>query len=103
MRNEAADIVQDHPEEFLSDDLKHKAIAAGTAAWDVTRATYQQLHDKTVEYSRVTDQAIRTNPYMAVGVAFGVGLIFGACLLGSNSSSKPYRKWEKEKLWKHVR
>ena len=81
MRNEAADIVQDHSDELISEDLRQKAIAAGTAAWDVTRATYQQLHDKTVQYSRITDQAIRTNPYAAAGAAFGIGLMIGMCLM----------------------
>lgn len=64
-------------------DLRQKALVAGEAAWDVTRATYQQLHDKTMEYSRITDQAIRTNPYAAVGFGFGIGLLIGMCLMRS--------------------
>lgn len=80
MRNEAGDIVQDHPEEAIN-DLRHKAIAAGEAAWDVTLTAYNQLHDKTVEYSRITDEAIRTNPYRAVGIGFGIGLLVGMCLM----------------------
>ena len=82
MRNEAGDIVQDHPEE--TQEWKSKARAAGTAAWDATRATYQQLQDKTVEYSRATDRAIREKPYMAVGVAFGMGMVLGLVLRGGS-------------------
>jgi ElaB/YqjD/DUF883 family membrane-anchored ribosome-binding protein len=76
MRNEAGDIVQDHPDEIMQ-EWKAKAKAAGNAAWDATRATYQQLHDKTFEYSKVTDQAIREKPYIAVGIAFGFGILIG--------------------------
>lgn len=72
MRNEAGDIVQDHPEDSAQ-EWKTRA----RAAWDATRATYQQLQDKTVEYSKATDQAIREKPYVAIGVAFGVGMLIG--------------------------
>ncbi|MFN7138896.1 MAG: hypothetical protein ACK4UN_06135 [Limisphaerales bacterium] len=75
MRNEAADIVQDHPEE--TPEWKYKAKVAGNAALDATKAAYQELHDRTLEYSKATDQAIRQSPYMSLGLVFGVG-----CLLG---------------------
>jgi ElaB/YqjD/DUF883 family membrane-anchored ribosome-binding protein len=79
MRNEAGDIVQDNVEELkeASREWKTKAKAAGTAAWDATRATYQQVQDKTIEYSKATDQAIRERPYVAIGIAFGLGLLAG--------------------------
>lgn len=86
MRNEAGDIVQDHAEE-LGQEWKLKAKAAGTAAWDATRATYQQLQDKTAEYSKATDRAIREQPYAALGIAFGLGMVIGL-LAGRGSSSE---------------
>jgi len=80
MRNEANDIVQDHPEE--TPEWKAKARVAGTAALDATRAAYQNIQEKTVACSKATDQAIRENPYIALGVAFGVGTLLGLLLTG---------------------
>lgn len=90
MRNEAADIVQDEMEDLkhASQEWKAKARAAGTAAWDATRATYQQIQDKTVEYSKATDTAIREKPYAAVGIAFGVGIMIGLLATTRNSSEE---------------
>jgi ElaB/YqjD/DUF883 family membrane-anchored ribosome-binding protein len=84
MRNEAGDIVQDQSEE-MAQEWKAKARAAGNAAWDATRATYQQLQGKTVEYSKATDQAIREKPYIAVGIAFGLGMVIGLLATGGKS------------------
>jgi ElaB/YqjD/DUF883 family membrane-anchored ribosome-binding protein len=89
MRNEAGDIVQDHPEEFTQ-EWKAKAKAAGTAAWDATRATYQQLQGKTMEYSKATDHAIREKPYVAVGVAFGLGMLIGLLATGRSSEEEEH-------------
>jgi ElaB/YqjD/DUF883 family membrane-anchored ribosome-binding protein len=87
MRNEAGDIVQDNAEE-LAQEWKAKAKAAGTAAWDASRAAYQQIQDKTVEYSKATDMAIRERPYVAVGIAFGVGMLIGLLATGGKSSEE---------------
>jgi ElaB/YqjD/DUF883 family membrane-anchored ribosome-binding protein len=84
MRNEAGDIVQDSPEE-MAQEWKAKAKAAGTAAWDASRAAYQQIQDKTVEYSKVADQTIREKPYVALGMAFGVGMLIGLLATGRKS------------------
>jgi ElaB/YqjD/DUF883 family membrane-anchored ribosome-binding protein len=81
MRNEAGDIVQDSPEE-TGQEWKAKARAAGTAAWDATRATYQQLQDKTIEYSKATDRIIHEKPYPAIGIAFGLGMLIGFLATG---------------------
>lgn len=75
MLNEAADIVQDQPE--TTPEWKAKARIAGTAAVEASRAAYQEIQNRTVEYSRATDQAIRQSPYKALGIVFGIG-----CLLG---------------------
>ncbi len=86
MRNEAADIVQDQGEDLkeAAQEWKAKAREAGSAAYDATRAAYQQLADTTSEYSRATDQAIRENPYIAVGAAFGIGLLIGLIATGGS-------------------
>ena len=43
-------------------------LGKGRDAWDYVR-------DKSVESARLTDDAIRSNPYQAIGVAFGLGAL----------------------------
>lgn len=89
MRNEPTDVAQDQGEESnAAQEWKAKARAAGTAAWDATRATYQQLQDKTIEYTQATDRAIHEKPYVAIGVAFGVGVLLGYLVAGRNCSEE---------------
>lgn len=86
MKNDVADAAKELKE--ATQELKSKAYAMGSAAWDATKDTYQGLHDKTLEYSRVTDQAIRRKPYAALGIAFGVGLVLGFLLTNRKSSDE---------------
>ncbi len=86
MRNEAADIVQEQLEETA--EWKAKARVAGTAAMEASRAAYQEIHDKTLEYSKATDQAIRQSPYKALGIVFGVGCFLGFLLTRGGKSEK---------------
>ena len=61
--NESADIVQEQAAEQLktsAGELKEKARVAGAAAWDMTKATYQQVQDKASGYGRATDRATRS-------------------------------------------
>ena len=37
-----------------------------------------RLEEKTVAAARTADKAVRTHPYPAMGIAFGVGLLVGA-------------------------
>jgi len=60
--------------------LKDKARMAGRSAMDLTRATYEELQEKAIDYSQATDRAIRQNPYTAIGCAMGFGLLLGALL-----------------------
>jgi len=69
-----------------TEELKAKARAAGTAAWDVTKATCQQIQAKTAEYSKLTDRAVRNKPYVALGVALGVGILLGVLVAGRERS-----------------
>jgi ElaB/YqjD/DUF883 family membrane-anchored ribosome-binding protein len=48
------------------------------AALESGKDLYGQVRDKAVEGAKATDQVVRENPYQAIGLAFGVGLIFGA-------------------------
>ncbi len=87
MRNEAGDIVQDQDEGSVR-EWKDKAKVAGTAAWDATKATYQELQDRTAACSRATDQAIRENVYVSLGIAFGTGLLLGLLLTDRGSDDE---------------
>ena len=88
MKNDATNIGRETGDvSHASPEWKTKARAAGTAAWDATRATYEQLQEKTIQYSKATDRAIHEKPYVAIGAAFGVGLLLGYLVAGHSCSS----------------
>lgn len=87
--------VQHAPDlESLAEDAK--ALLAATAdvaeekvvearerlaeALDRGKATWVRVQDRAVEGAKATDQVIRTHPYQALGVAFGVGAVLGLLL-----------------------
>ena len=43
--------------------------------------------DKAVDYAKVTDQMVREHPYRALGLALGVGALFGV-LMSRRSASR---------------
>jgi len=43
----------------------------------------ERLQDQTAVAARAADRTIRDNPYQAIGVAFGVGVLIGALAMGS--------------------
>ena len=47
------------------------------AALDSGKEIYDNVRDKTIQGAKATDQAVRENPYQALGIAFGVGAILG--------------------------
>ena len=47
------------------------------AALEVARETQRRLQERAIQGAKATDQLIRANPYQAVGIAFGVGLLVG--------------------------
>ncbi|MFN7138897.1 MAG: YqjD family protein [Limisphaerales bacterium] len=54
-----------------------RAKAASNVAMEKAHAAYDMAHDRTIAGARATDQAIRENPYIALGIAFGCGLAIG--------------------------
>ena len=81
MDNETAQATRVQAAEELkraAQDIKSKARVAGAAAWDVTKATYEQVQNRAADYSRATDRAIRSQPYVALGFAFCIGMLIGA-------------------------
>lgn len=59
----------------------HNAVeeiqSTGAVAWDRAKDMYQTAQNGVVNGARNADRAIRKNPYPAVGIAFGVGLLVG--------------------------
>ncbi len=53
-------------------------------ALDRNKATWVRVQDRAVEGVKATDEAIRTHPYPALGVAFGVGAVIGLLLSRRN-------------------
>jgi ElaB/YqjD/DUF883 family membrane-anchored ribosome-binding protein len=41
------------------------------------KETAGQVRDQAVDYARVTHKAVREHPYQAIGIALGVGALFG--------------------------
>ena len=41
------------------------------------KVTAQRLEEKTKEAAKEADRTIREHPYESIGIAFGVGLLFG--------------------------
>jgi ElaB/YqjD/DUF883 family membrane-anchored ribosome-binding protein len=51
-----------------------------TAAIETGREAWNTVQEKTVAGAKATDQAIRENPYKALGIALGVGAFVGYVL-----------------------
>lgn len=69
---EAKEIIKD-----TAEDWSDRTLAAGNAALESAKATYEAAQNKAIAGAKMTDKAIRENPYKALGIAFGVGLLLG--------------------------
>ena len=47
------------------------------------KEVWERLEKRTVAGARTADKAVRTRPYPAIGLAFGVGLLFGVLAMRS--------------------
>ena len=54
-----------------------KIKAAGQSAMDKMQSAYGTAQEKTIAGAKATDRAIRDNPYAALGIAFGCGVLLG--------------------------
>ena len=61
----------------VAGDKVREARKQLAAALENGREIYGQVRDKAVESVKATDQAVRENPYQAIGIAFGVGALLG--------------------------
>lgn len=53
-----------------------------SSALEAGRETYDHVRDKALESARAADRAVHVHPYTSIGVAFGLGFLFG-CLAAS--------------------
>ena len=72
---EAKDMVSE-----TAQDWSERTKAAGTAALDTARTAYEAAQSKALAGAKVTDKAIRENPYASLGIAFGAGIVLGFLL-----------------------
>ena len=47
------------------------------AALESGKKIYGRVREKAAEGAKVTDKAVRENPYLAIGIALGVGALIG--------------------------
>jgi ElaB/YqjD/DUF883 family membrane-anchored ribosome-binding protein len=69
------------------EDLSERGAAAKeklAAALEVAKETQRRLQQRAIEGAKAADTFIRSNPYQAIGIAFGVGMLLG--LLASRKS-----------------
>jgi len=48
-----------------------------TAALEIAKETRRKLEERAIQSAKAADQFIRDNPYQSIGIAFGVGMVFG--------------------------
>jgi len=58
-------------------ELSEKAKAFGATAKQAAQSAYDTAQEKVKASAHATDQAIRANPYTALGIAFGCGVLLG--------------------------
>jgi ElaB/YqjD/DUF883 family membrane-anchored ribosome-binding protein len=59
------------------DNEKTNIRAKLESAIEKAKDICERLEEKTVAAAKTTDKAVRTHPYQAIGIAFGVGLLVG--------------------------
>jgi ElaB/YqjD/DUF883 family membrane-anchored ribosome-binding protein len=52
--------------------------------------TVNQVGDRAREYIRYADRQVQSNPWTAVGIGFGAGMVFGALLAMAVNSQRSF-------------
>jgi ElaB/YqjD/DUF883 family membrane-anchored ribosome-binding protein len=65
----------------ITGDKSGQIRAKLQATVDKAKAMYSNLEDKTVACAKATDKSVREHPYQAIGIAFGVGMLFGILVM----------------------
>jgi len=82
------------PIRHAADDLTTHAKLTGAAAMDIGRATYRHVQTRAVNAAQQADRAVRSSPYVALGLSFVGGLALGAFL--ARPKAKPARPTSEE-------
>ncbi|MGP8237873.1 MAG: YqjD family protein [Limisphaerales bacterium] len=69
----------------IAGDKVEEARNRLAAALDRGKQIYGRVREKAVQSAKATDQAVRENPYQAIDIGVGVGVIIGF-LLGRRGS-----------------
>ncbi len=65
------------------DNEKTNIRAKLEGAVEKAKEVCENLEEKTVAAAKTADKAVRTHPYPAMGIAFGVGLLIGVLAMRS--------------------
>ena len=65
------------------DNEKTNIRAKLESAIEKAKDACERLEEKTVAAAKTADKAVRTHPYQAMGIAFGVGLLVGVLAMRS--------------------
>ncbi len=65
------------------DNEKTNILAKLEDAIEKAKGVCQRLEQKTVVAAKTADKTVRTHPYPAMGIAFGVGLLIGVLAMRS--------------------
>jgi ElaB/YqjD/DUF883 family membrane-anchored ribosome-binding protein len=58
-------------------ELRERASALGANAWNQVKMGCSAVQEKTVAGAQAAGKTIRSHPYQAIGIAFGMGLLVG--------------------------
>lgn len=68
---------------MTEDNEKANIRAKLEEAIEKAKGVCQRLEEKTVAAAKTADKAVRTHPYPALGIAFGMGLLVGVLAMRS--------------------
>ncbi len=68
---------------ITEDNEKTNIRAKLESAVEKAKDVCERLEQKTVAAAKTADKAVRTHPYPALGIAFGVGLLVGVLAMRS--------------------
>jgi ElaB/YqjD/DUF883 family membrane-anchored ribosome-binding protein len=71
-----ASTLLDHTQDMTEEGMA-RARQQLADAMEQVRNAYEVVQKKAVEGAKATDKAIRNNPYAAIGIAAGVGVLIG--------------------------
>ena len=77
VRGTGMDQIQLKKVALAKDEVPAPPYDPPTTEGQKAKEVYQRLQEQTVAAAKATDKAVRENPYQALGIAFGVGLLIG--------------------------